>query len=185
MDIADYNPIQTSEGSFLLKIKIRLWAVINRSVFRYSPFFCRGFRRWLLVLFGSSVSPSSSINRKAIIDYPWNLVIGNKSSIGRDSWIIAIDRVEIGEKTCIAPQVKIISGSHEIDSPGFNAITKPIKIGSCCWIGVGATILCGVSVGDWVIIGACSVVTKNIEPWNIVAGNPARFIKKREINPDE
>jgi putative colanic acid biosynthesis acetyltransferase WcaF len=58
---------------------------------------------------------------------------------------------------------------------------KPIVIGPQAWVAARAFISPGVTVGEGAVVGACAVVTKDVEPWTVVAGNPAKFIKKREI----
>lgn len=92
-----------------------------------------------------------------------------------------MDKIYIGEKTCIGKDVYLLTGSHDISSPTFNLTTKPIYIGNCCWLTTGVTILPGVSLGDGCVVSANSTVTKNIKSWQIVGGNPAKFIKKRII----
>jgi putative colanic acid biosynthesis acetyltransferase WcaF len=176
-----YNPVQTSQMPALQKVKARIWAVVNSTIFRYSPWFARSFRRFLLSLFGCIIASDASIGRKARIDYPWNLEIGSLSSIGSDSWIYALDKIKIGQKTCIGDEVKLITGSHEINQNDFALITKPISIADACWIGTSATVLPGILIGDGAVVAACAVVTKDVEPWTVVGGNPARLIKKREI----
>jgi putative colanic acid biosynthesis acetyltransferase WcaF len=74
-----------------------------------------------------------------------------------------------------------MTGSHDVSSKHFNLVTSPIKIGAGVWVSTGSYILPGVSIGDYAVIAAGSVVVKNVEPWSIVGGNPAKFIKKRAI----
>ena len=76
----------------------------------------------------------------------------------------------------IAANVQLISNNHDLYER--QVITcKPVHIGKNAWIGAGATILPGVTVGDNAVVGAASVVTKDVAPDTIVAGNPAKFIK--------
>jgi len=103
------------------------------------------------------------------------------SSIGPHSWIYALDRIIIGEKTCIGDGVKVLTGTHAVSDPTFALVTAPVTIGDACWIATSAMIFPGVTVGEGAVVGACSVVTKDVAPWIIVAGNPARFIRKREL----
>lgn len=135
----------------------------------------------MLKLFGANLDWSVSIHPKAKIEYPWNLSMRNLSSLGENSWIYAMDKINIGEKTCIGKDVYLLTGSHDINSPTFNLITKPINIGSCCWLTTGVTVLPGVSIGDGCVVSANSTVVKSSEPWSVFSGNPAKFIKKRII----
>lgn len=117
--------------------------------------------------------------------YPlYNISIGDNSGIGRDSFILAPEVVEIGENVMIGPQLIVYTANHGIarsapmiDQPMVNA---PVKIGNDVWIGVRATILPGVIIGDGAVISAGAVVTKNVEPYTIVGGIPAKKIRERE-----
>lgn len=101
--------------------------------------------------------------------------------MGNHSWIYALDKIEIGSKSCIGENVRLLAGYHDITTMNFAFRTRPIKIGSCVWIATGAMILPGVTIGDGAVVAAGAVVTKDVEPWTVVGGNPARFIKKREL----
>ena len=87
----------------------------------------------------------------------------------------------IGKNVCIGEDVRLITGSHDVTSPHFNLVTRPITINDNVWIATGAIVLPGVTIGEGAVVGAGSVVTKDVEPWTVVGGNPAKFIKKREL----
>ena len=103
------------------------------------------------------------------------------SSIGSGAWVYALDKIMIGKNVCIGEDVRLITGSHDVTSPHFNLVTRPITINDNVWIATGAIVLPGVTIGEGAVVGAGSVVTKDVEPWTVVAGNPAKFIKKREL----
>lgn len=176
-----YTPIQSNPMPVSKKMLALLWKIVNMTLYRYSPFFCRGWRRFLLRVFGAKIGALVSPSRLAVIDHPWNIQMDELSSVGPNSWIYALDQIKIGEKTCIGEGVKILTGSHSVSNPNFDLKTAPVSIGACCWIATSATVLPGMTVGEGAVVGACAVVTKDVEPWTVVAGNPARFIKKREL----
>ena len=177
----EFNPIQTSPFSLGIKLKSLLWSLVNITIFRYSPFFCRRFRIFLVRLFGGNVSYTSSLHRKSRIDHPWNLTVGSLSSLGENSWVYCLDNIYIGDKCCIGKDVYLLTGSHNISRSDFVLETKPIKIGDCVWVATGAYILPGVEIGHFCVVSAKSVVIKSIDKYVVVGGNPAKFIKKREI----
>ncbi|MEZ2334112.1 DapH/DapD/GlmU-related protein [Mucilaginibacter sp. RCC_168] len=113
---------------------------------------------------------------------PTNIALGRYVSLGHDNHIWAFDTVNIGDYTQTAKDLLIISGSHEVNSlsPKNN---QQVVIGAGCWIGARVTILGGVTIGKGVVIGACSVVNKNIPDFAVVAGNPAKILRYRE--PDD
>jgi len=78
--------------------------------------------------------------------------------------------------------VQLLTGSHDVTSPHFDLVTKPILIHDNVWIATGAIILPGVIIGEGSVVAAGAVVSKNVDPWTIVGGNPAKFIKKRILN---
>lgn len=111
------------------------------------------------------------------------LTIGNGSGIGANSNIPSA--VVIGENVMMGQEVLMFTSNHRTDrldvpmgAQGFTE-TKPIIIGNDVWIGARVTVLPGVHIGDGAVVGACSVVTKDIPPYEIWAGNPAHFIKSR------
>lgn len=179
-----FNPIQTNQMSKREKIKNLFWLIVSNSIFRFTPPYLTFFRKWrivLLKLFGSEIEWTVSIHPKAKIEYPWNLKMGHLSSLGEKSWIYAMAPIQIGEKTCIGKEAYLLTGSHDITSSTFDLIIKPIKIGNCCWLTTGVTVLPGINIGDGCVIAANSTIVKNVDAWNVVGGNPAKFIKKRVI----
>ena len=109
------------------------------------------------------------------------LSIGDQSSIGEHAWIYCLDKITIGKNCCIGEDVRLLTGSHDVHVPTFDLVTKPISIKDDVWIATGAYVLPGVTIGEGSVVGAGSVVTKDVEPWTVVAGNPAKFIKRREL----
>lgn len=185
-----YCPSQRSleRASLGWILRSKLWWCIQNSLFRFS-WRLNSFRMFLLRLFGANfvcprggyVSLSPTVN----IASPWNINLGNLTSIGNRSWVYALDKITIGEKCCIGEYVKLLTGYHDITTWNFAFKSKPITIGSCVWIATGAMILPGVTIGDGAVVAAGSVVTKDVAPWTVVGGNPARFLKNREMQDME
>jgi len=116
--------------------------------------------------------------------YPlWNISIGDNSGIGRNSYLSAEDKIEIGNNVMTGPQLIICTANHEtkLGIPMINQGMKksPVKIGDDVWIASRITILPGVEIGEGAVIAAGAVVTKNVAPYTIVGGVPAIKIKNR------
>jgi acetyltransferase-like isoleucine patch superfamily enzyme len=94
-------------------------------------------------------------------------------------YIQANNGIEIGDNTIFASHVKFISANHNTSDISSHNHSNPIIIGSRCWIGTGSVILPGVSIGDNTIVGANSVVTKSFGSNLIIAGNPAKILRKK------
>lgn len=107
---------------------------------------------------------------------PHMVKIGKNVVVMPGCLMMSAGGITIDDGAMIAANVQLISNNHDLYER--QVITcKPVHIGKNAWIGAGATILPGVTVGDNAVVGAASVVTKDVAPWTIVAGNPAKLIK--------
>jgi acetyltransferase-like isoleucine patch superfamily enzyme len=112
------------------------------------------------------------------------LTVGDGSSIGAYSWFGVSGYVEIGRDVLCGPRVTIISENHRFDDPDLAIRQQGVEradvlIEDDCWIGTGATILAGVTIGRGSVVAAGAVVTKSVAPYSIVGGAPARLIRNR------
>ena len=113
------------------------------------------------------------------------MVMGDRVAINRYAWFNAAGGITIGNDVLIGPYAVIHSSNHRIPPKGqlireAGHEEKPVSIGNDVWIGAGAIILPGVKIGDGAVVGAGAVVTKDVAPYSVVAGNPAQVIRKRE-----
>ena len=160
------------------------WSVVQVSVFRLSPFICYGWRRFLLRAFGAKIAKTATIGRLARIDCPWNLTMGEKSMICSNAWVMCYGQVHIGRHSLVGEFARVLAGSHDSNSSNYIGIAKPIIIEDNCWIASCAILASGgkkLTIGEGAIVGAGSVVMRNVKPWTVVVGNPARFLVEREI----
>lgn len=114
-------------------------------------------------------------------DYGVNIEVGENFYCNYDVCILDVCKVKIGKNCLIAPQVGIYTACHPLEkdvrASGLEC-GKPVTIGDDCWIGGRAVINPGVTLGDNVIVGSGSVVTKSFPSDTVIAGNPARIIRK-------
>jgi putative colanic acid biosynthesis acetyltransferase WcaF len=153
------------------------------SLFLFRPFAGRIFNNWrifILRLFGAKIGQGSVVYASAIIPAPWNLKMGDISCIGPHVEL-HLDKISIGSKVTISQRTYLCSGSHDITKLNTPFISSPIVVEDYAWIAAEAFIMMGVTIGKGSIVGARSAVFKDVEPWTVVGGNPAKFIKKREI----
>jgi len=87
----------------------------------------------------------------------------------------------IGNNVDISSETNIFTWEHDIESPIFDSKGAPVIIGDWVYVGTRSTILPGVTIGEGAVVAAGAVVTKDVEPWTMVGGVPAKFIKKRPI----
>jgi putative colanic acid biosynthesis acetyltransferase WcaF len=110
---------------------------------------------------------------------PWKLKIGDDVYIDQGVFLYNAYGCEIKDRVIISAEAVLCTVSHDYTVPSYPLIGRPIVVGSDCWIATRAFISPGVSVGTGAVVGACAVATKDVSPWAVVAGNPARFIKAR------
>jgi len=112
------------------------------------------------------------------------LRIGDYTYINRECILDAAGGLTIGNNVSISYRCNIMSGGHDANSKKFSADHRPIVIKNYVWIGVGATILRGVTIGEGAVVAAGAVVTKDVKPYTIVGGIPAKVIGTRERDLD-
>jgi len=139
-------------------------------------------RRALLVERFAAVGRGTGIRPPFHCDYGFNIRLGEGVFLNFNCVILDVVEVTIGDKTQIAPGVQILTADHprspEVRASGLE-FGRPIHIGRNVWIGGGAIILPGVTIGDDALIGAGSVVTRDVPAGATVVGNPARVLAAR------
>jgi len=154
------------------------WAACG-PFFRWSPRLCWGWRRVLLRLFGAKVGAQVHIHPSARIFLPWNLEIGDWSSVGFDALLYNLGPLKIGERVTISQRAHLCGGSHDFRDGQMTLLRLPITIEHEAWICADAFIGPGVSVGPRAVVGARAVVIKDVSGNSVVAGNPARVVGSR------
>ena len=148
----------------------------------YVPF--HHFRRFCYRLAGVKIGEASTIHMWANFFEPRGVEIGRDTIVGDHCFLDGRDRLKIGNHVDIASQVLIYNSEHDINADDFRAITAPIEIGDWVFVGPRAIILPGVKIGEGAVIAAGAVVTKEVAPFKIVGGVPAKEIGERNLkNP--
>lgn len=136
------------------------------------------------VLLRNQVPPDSALHRELDVWGIGGIRIGHHCTINKLVMLDGRGQLTIGNNVSISAYVKIITASHGVDARDFAFVTRPVVIEDYVWIGTGAIILPGVVLGHGAVVAAGSVVTKSVGPYEIVGGNPARFIRKRSADLD-
>ncbi len=137
-------------------------------------------------LFRQNADVKWAIHHTSIVIHPEKIKRGINVYPGDSpgNYIQAKNGIEIGDHTNLGPNVGIISANHNVLNNKLHDVSKPIKIGKHCWVGMGVVILPEVELGDYTIVGANSVVTKSFtEGYCVIAGNPAVIIK--QLDPSD
>lgn len=155
-----------------------LWGIVS-PFFRLSPRLCWGWRNFLLRSFGARIGRNVQIHPSATVFLPWNLTIGDWSSVGFEALIYNLGPVTIGSRVTVSQRAHLCAGSHDVRDPSMTLLRPPISIGDGAWICADAFVGPDVSVGEGAVIGARAVVVRDVEPLAVMAGNPARKVKSR------
>lgn len=147
------------------------------------PFF--SVRNWILRRYGSRIGKQVRVTNTARIQYPWLLSIGDHSAIGEYAIVYNLGPLTIGKRVTISQYAHLCGGTHEHTIPGLDLLRCPIEIDDDAWIAADAFVGPDVKIGAGAIVGARAVVVKDVAPWKIVAGNPARVIGVRTIQSDQ
>ena len=170
-------------GEVFKKIVIRLESILLEfQVFILHlvgcvPFHC--FRRFFYRLAGIKIGKGSTIHTSARFYDPRNICIGEDSIIGEGVVLDGRDLLTIGNHVDIASEVMIYNSEHNVNDENFVANNSPVKIEDYVFIGPRVIILAGVIVGRGAVVGAGAVVTKDVPPYAIVGGVPAKIIGER------
>ena len=137
-------------------------------------------RKLVFNLSGIRIGRGSTIHTGAVFYDPRGIEIGEDTIVGENAVLDGRARLRIGDHVAISSEVMIYNSQHDIHDPHFTAITKPVEIEDYVFIGPRAIIIPGVKIGKGAVVAAGAIVTKDIEPFSIVAGIPAKSIGERK-----
>ncbi len=182
--MSDLHNMTDTRHKFSLSNKIGriIWAIICFILFK--PFSIRIFRKWrilVLRMFGAKVSWKSTIHASVRIWAPWNLEVGDYSCIGQRVNCYNQGRITLKNNVTISQDSSLCASSHDYTNKSHALFLAPIIINDSVWVAAEAFVGPGVTLGSGSLVGARAAVFRNVEPWSVVGGNPAKFIKKREI----
>lgn len=172
-------PSPHSLGNKLARVA---WGAVWLLLFRPSPRVAYGWRRWLLRLFGAHIGPGAKIMPSTRVWAPWNLTMGAYACLSHDVDCYCVAPIRIGDQATVSQYAFLCAATHDITDPHMRLLTAPIVIADQAWVCARAFIGPGVTLHTGSVAGACSVVTKDVAAWQIVAGNPAKFIRLRELS---
>ncbi len=164
------------------RIARAIWGVVY--IFLFRPFGTKVFRAWrnfILRCFGSKLHSGAGVYASVKIWCPWNLEMEDNAWLGPHVDCYNAARIKIGKDATVSQGAFLCTATHNIYSKEHELITAPIFISSQAWVAANAYIGPGVTIGEGAVVGATASVYKDVEPWSVVGGNPAKFIKKREI----
>jgi len=161
------------------RFKVLFWNIAWLFLFRPTPKHFYHWRLFLLRLFGCKMSGRPYVAPSAVIKMPWNLKMEDHACLGPQSEVYNLGKVTLRARCTISQQAYLCAGTHDFTDTRLPLVVGTIEIGKDAFIGARAFILPAVSVGEGVVIGACSVVTRDMPAWTICAGNPCKPLRLR------
>lgn len=178
IDLSKYHNALSRKNQIIRLIWTMAWGVLARPLPRSLG---SGWKRFLLRLFGAKIDKTAVVYSSAKVFYPANLVMEKNSCLASEVNCYNVAPVHIGANSTISQGAYLCTASHDITNPLNPLITAPIEVKDQAWIAADAFIGMGVTIGQGAVVGARGCVFKDVEPWTVVGGNPAKFIKKRII----
>jgi putative colanic acid biosynthesis acetyltransferase WcaF len=111
---------------------------------------------------------------------PWNLVCADRASLGDGAEIYNPSPVHLDTHATVSQQAYICGATHDYNDPALPVVSFPMRLGAYSWVCARASVGPGVNLGEGAVLGLGSVATKDLEPWTVYAGVPAKKIKVRE-----
>lgn len=172
------SPRPHSPGNQVLRC---LWGLVWLVAYRPSPKAFHGWRRFLLRLFGAKISRKAYPYPSVKVWGPWNLEMQDMSCLGPDVKCYCVDKVVLCAGATVSQYSFLCTASHDYRLPNRPMTTAPITIGPRAWVAADAFIGPGVRIGEGAIVGARASVFRDVDPWTVVGGNPARVIRKYQF----
>jgi putative colanic acid biosynthesis acetyltransferase WcaF len=157
-----------------------VWNLFYALFFRTSPRPFHGWRSMILRLFGAKLAPNCHFYPKCRIWAPWNLVCEEAVGVGDDAELYNPSLLTIGSHAVISQGAYVCGATHLYNEPSFRLVSYPMRIGAYSWVCAKAIVSPGVNVGDGAILAMASVATRDLEPFGVYAGMPARKVKDRD-----
>lgn len=173
-----------SRLSWRSKLARAAWGAVWILLFRSSPRVLYAWRHSLLRCFGAQIGPRCAVYPSCRIWAPWNLVLEEQVALSEGVNVYCVDKVYVGAHATVSQFAHLCTASHDIACPHMRLISAPIRIGAGAWVCADVFVGPGVTIGEGAVAAARAVVMKDVEPWTVVGGNPARFIKRRELRPE-
>ena len=169
------SSLQSRAGRFF-------WGICRVLLYRISPRPFHAWRAMLLRAFGAKIGAKCHFYPRSKVWAPWNLLCEDRVTLADDAEIYNPSPVFLGSHAIISQGAYVCGATHLYNEPEFRLISFPMRIGAYAWICARAIVSPGVNVGEGAILGLGSVATKDLEPFGIYVGAPARKVKERERN---
>lgn len=172
-------------SSFSLGHRLRrlAWTMVWTGLAKWTPRPCHAWRRAVLRAFGARIDRTARIYGGVEIWWPEHLTLGAHATLGPRVICYNVAPITIGDHAIISQGAHLCAATHDVDDPAFPLRTRPISVLRNAWVAAEAFVGPGVTMGEGAVLGARGVAFRDLAPWTIHAGNPARLLRRRRV-PD-
>ncbi|TKD65536.1 putative colanic acid biosynthesis acetyltransferase [Flavobacterium sp. ASW18X] len=176
-----HNTDTYTGASFSLQNRVLrlVWNLCYLILFKYSPRPFHAWRSFVLRLFGAKLGKNVHIYPKVQIWAPWNLVIGNDVGVANGVDLYSQGLITLEDRVIISQRSYLCTGTHDYTKKGHPLYTQPITVKKNAWVAAECFVGPGVTIGEGAVLGSRAAAYKDVAPWTIVGGNPAKYIKDR------
>ena len=169
---------ELSLGNKLARVS---WAVVYVLLFRFSPVPFFGWRRMLLRAFGARIARTAKVYPSARIWAPWNLTMEPGAVVGPEVYCYSVGPIVLGVDSITSYRTFLCTASHDIHDPARPLVIGRIRLERGAYVFADAFIGMNVTVGEAAVVVARAVVVRDVDAYDIVAGNPARVVSRRRL----
>lgn len=174
------DPYTSPQYSFGNRVRRQLWSVVWMVLYRPSPRIAHAWRTSLLRCFGAKLGPHCRFYPASRVWAPWNLQCEDTVTVADGAELYNPAPMYLASHAIVSQGAYLCGATHDYNDPKFPVVAFPMRLGRYAWVAARACVSPGVNLGDGAILGLASVATRDLEPWSIYAGVPARKVKDRE-----
>jgi putative colanic acid biosynthesis acetyltransferase WcaF len=174
------DPYTAPQYSFGNRVRRQLWSFVWIFLYRPSPRIAHAWRSWLLRCFGAKLGPHCRFYPASRVWAPWNLQCEDTVMVADGAELYNPAPMFLASHAIVSQGAYLCGATHDYNDPKFPVVPLPMRLGRYAWVAARGCVSPGVNLGDGAILGLASVATKDLEPWSIYAGVPARKVKERE-----
>ena len=182
LDAAQTKPLEGgasfSFGNRLLRV---VWMLTWLVLARFTPPPLHGWRRLVLRAFGAQIGRGARVHGSVSVWLPANLSLGENALIGPGVRLYNQGRVSIGARSVVSQRAHICASTHDLRDPLFQLMLRPVSIGAQCWVAAEAFVGPGVTMGDRAVLAARGALFSDAAADGVYQGNPAVFVKDRQL----
>ncbi len=173
------DPYLGSQYSVGNRVRRQLWNTCWALFYRTSPRTAYGWRAWWLRRFGAQLGPNCHFYPQSRIWAPWNLecedavIVADRADLNNHAHLYLGSHVILSQDCCVS------NATHDYNDPMFPVVAVPMRIGRYAWVAARACVVPGGDIAEGAILGMASVATRNLEPWSVYVGAPAKKVKDR------